>query len=102
MNRRVAALRRAEQIQQRGDPGEARLDLGFRPALVQKVLDLQQRGDLVGRRGDRHIWARRFEMRSTSSRATCWRLRILSTTSAGALATNASLSSLAVVCVSSF
>ena len=42
-----AELRRAEQVQQCADPGQARLDLGFRPALVQQMLDLQQGRDLV-------------------------------------------------------
>ena len=46
--------------------------------------------------------ARRAVIRSTSSRASCWRSRILSTTSAGALARNASLPSLPAVPASSF
>ena len=35
VDRRVAALRRAEQVHQRRDAGERRLDLGFRPTLVE-------------------------------------------------------------------
>ena len=47
VDRRIAQLRRAEQIHQRADPGQARLDAGLRPALIQQVLDLQQGRDLV-------------------------------------------------------
>ena len=107
---RVAALRRAQQLHQRRDAGGARLDLGLRPALVQQVLHLKQRRDLVrcrsGRFGSQSMPscrpASRAVIRSTSSPATCWRARILATTSSGALARNASLPSLAAGHASSF
>ena len=47
VDRRIGQLRRAEQVHQCADPGQARLDFGFRPALIQQVLDLQQGRDLV-------------------------------------------------------
>ncbi|ETB48559.1 dihydrofolate synthase, partial [Mycobacterium avium 11-0986] len=112
---RVGALRRAQQVQQCADPGQAGLDLGLRPALVQQVFDLQQRGDLV-RGGDRvgnvvlrrpvgrlgHCsTASRALIRSLSSCASRCRSRILSTTCGGALARKSSLASLAVVDASS-
>ena len=40
VDRRVAALRRAEQLHQRRDAGRARLQFRFRPTLVEQVLDL--------------------------------------------------------------
>ena len=91
MDTRIAALRRAEQVHQRTDAGGARFESSFPPALVEEVFDLEEFGDIGGRRslGAHASEARRAPIRAVSSRAICWRLRILSTTSPGALARNA-------------
>ena len=109
VDRRVAALRRAEQSPsaRRSGPCSARswspANAGradARPAAAPRSRRAsgrpRSRSDRRTTRG--HVSpARRAVMRSTSSRASCWRARILSTTSAGALARNASLPSLPAV-----
>ena len=47
VDRRIPALRRAEQLHQRRDAGRARFELGLRPPLIEQMLDLEQRRDLV-------------------------------------------------------
>ena len=42
VDRRIAALRRTEQLHQRRDAGRPRLHLGFRPTLIEQMLDLKQ------------------------------------------------------------
>ena len=102
MDARVVVLRRAEQFHQRLNPRGAGFELGLRPPPIEQVLHLEQRGDLVEGRLAHAIPAKRAVIRSTSSRASFCRSRILSTMSPGALARKASLPSLAVVPASSF
>ena len=51
VDRRVGALRRPEQVHQRRDPGERRLDLRFRPTFVEFGLDQREFGQVDRRRG---------------------------------------------------
>ena len=68
---RIVALRGAEQLHQHFHPGRRGDRLALRPALIEQVVHLQQRRDLVeGRFGLGHTSAaRRAVMRSTSSPA---------------------------------
>ena len=93
---RIVVLRRAENVHQRRDTRQRRFDLGLGPALVEQMLDLKQRRDLVRCRSRRR--SRIIAEGPTGPR--CGRLprwparcrsRILATTSSGALARNASL-----------